>query len=61
MTDYVNVPKIIGLALSTNKVSWWELEEKMSLEDVYDLLEIVAVNNYNQRQVDKYLEAKRAT
>lgn len=49
LIDYPNVPPIIGAVISGGKASLRDLDEWMGLEDVYDLLEIMAVDAHNQR------------
>lgn len=47
--DYPNVPRVIGTVLSAGKASAADLSETLSLEDVYDLVEIIAVDAHNYR------------
>lgn len=45
--EYVNVSPIIGALISHRMASLYELDTHLGVRDAYDLLEIVAVDNYN--------------
>jgi hypothetical protein len=47
------VPRIIGALISANRATLAELQTIYSVEDAYDLLEIVAVDNANQRRMNE--------
>ncbi|WP_347558577.1 transcription elongation factor GreA [Robbsia sp. KACC 23696] len=47
--DYVNVPRTIGTVISSGKATLAELETVLGMEDVYDLLEIIAIDAYNKQ------------
>lgn len=49
LADYVNVPAIIGAAVSSGKATLHELDTVYSLEDVYDMLEISTIDAHNRR------------
>ena len=49
LADYVNVPAIIGAAVSSGKATLHELDTIYSLEDVYDMLEIATIDAHNRR------------
>jgi hypothetical protein len=49
----VNVPLSIAAVISAEQASLRELEEYYGLEDVYDMLEIVEVKNYNETLLSK--------
>jgi hypothetical protein len=49
----VNVPLSIAAVISSEQASLRELEEYYGLEDVYDMLEIVEVKNYNETLLSK--------
>jgi hypothetical protein len=46
---YPNVPPALGVVVSSRLATLAELGSELSTEDVYDLLEIVVVDRYNQR------------
>lgn len=46
---YPNVPKSIGAVLSNGKASMRDVGEFLSVEDVYDLIEITVVDAHNFR------------
>ena len=49
------MPRLIGTLISADKATLVELQTVLGVEDAYDLLEVVAVDNHN-----KALMAKRA-
>lgn len=52
----MNVTALIGAAISSGKVSLRDLDEYYSLEDVYDVLEIVSVDAHNEGVMRKKAE-----
>lgn len=56
LADYPNVSRVIGAVVSAKMATMRELDENYSLEDVYDMLEVVAVDAHNRRIVDKRRE-----
>ena len=56
--DYPNVPGVIGAVISTGKATMRDLDEWLSVEDVYDLMEIVSVDAHNRRAVAKARKGK---
>jgi len=53
LIEYRNVPKLIGAALSHKVATLRELQEYYSLEDVYNMLEVINVDIYNQNLLIK--------
>lgn len=49
----MNVPPLIGMAVSTGKASLTELSTSLGLEDLHDVLEIARVDAHNARILDK--------
>jgi len=47
------VSRTIGAVVSSGKASMYELSEHLGIEDLFDLLEILTVDSYNQRIMDK--------
>ena len=47
--EYANVPPIIGACISHKAATLHDLQTVYSLQDAYDLLEIVNVDAHNQR------------
>jgi hypothetical protein len=47
------VPRIIGALISANRATLAELQTVYGIEDAYDLLEILAVDNANQRRMSE--------
>lgn len=47
------MPPTIGLAVSSGKATMAELASVLSLEDLYDILEVVGVDAHNRRVIDK--------
>jgi hypothetical protein len=50
---YANVPHSIGFALSSGLCSLIELQTVYGLEDMWDMIEVSAVNTHNQNQVNR--------
>lgn len=51
--QYLNVPRPIGAVLSSRLASLAELGTVLGMEDLYDLLEVIAVDTYNQSLLTK--------
>ena len=51
--DYVNVPRAIGIVISSKLATLVELDTVLSAEDLYMLLEIISVDAHNQRIANK--------
>lgn len=49
--NYANVPRVIGTLLSARVATLAELQTIYSLEDAYNLLEIVNVDSHNERTI----------
>jgi 4-diphosphocytidyl-2C-methyl-D-erythritol kinase len=47
------VPAIIGALVSNRAATLHELQTVYGLEDAYDMLEIIAVDNHNQMSLNK--------
>ena len=45
--------------VSTGKATWVDLDTKLGVEDLYDLLEIIQVDAYNKRVIAENLEEER--
>ena len=52
----VNVSKSINAIICSGKASYLELQDKLSVSDMYNLLEIISVENFNQRVWAKHSE-----
>lgn len=50
---YPNVPRVIGVLISARMTTLHELDSVYSLNDAYDLWEILRVDNYNQQLLNK--------
>lgn len=46
--DYPNVDPVIGAIVSEKQATLQELKTVYSLEDMYDMWEVIAVNRYNE-------------
>ena len=53
LAEYVNVPPLIGMALSMEPMLIEPLSTTLGLEDLHDLLEVRAVDSENERIVSK--------
>lgn len=48
MEEYRNVPRVIATLISARMATLHELDTVYGIEDAYDMLEIVLVDNYNE-------------
>ena len=55
---YVNLPQIVGTVISAGRATLHEMQTVYSLEDAYNLLEIVQIDDYNASLARKVAEAK---
>lgn len=46
--SYANVPRSIGLVVSRRLATMVELQTTLGAQDLYNLIEILAVDNHNQ-------------
>lgn len=53
LVEYTNVPKPIGTVVSKDKATLRELETVYGSQDLYDMLEIIAVDAHNLRILSK--------
>lgn len=51
--SYENVPDAIGTVVSRRFASLHELSTVYGTQDLYDMLEIIAVDNHNQRIINQ--------
>ncbi|WP_147196048.1 transglycosylase [Pantoea sp. CCBC3-3-1] len=56
LADYVNVPKTIATVISSKLATLFELDSVYGVEDMWRLLEIITVDNYNRMVVNKSQE-----
>lgn len=58
LTNYVNVPRVIGALISGGMATLWELQSVYGIMDAYNLLEVMTVDTANQRRADKWARRK---
>ena len=46
-TEYLNLPAVIGTLLSKRMATLHELDTVYGVQDVYDMLEVITVDDYN--------------
>lgn len=51
--EYENVPVSIGTVVSRGMATLHELDTVYGTQDLLDMIEIAAVDNYNHRQLNK--------
>ena len=56
LLDYPNVPGLVGLAVSSGKVSFEALATVLDLEDLWVVVEIVLIDAHNKRRVNEKAE-----
>lgn len=54
----VNLSPEMQVIINSGKATYLDLEEKLSVRDMYNLLESIAVNNYNETIMQRHYEAK---
>lgn len=55
----MNVPPTIGMVVSTGKATMAELATVLSLEDLWDLMEIILVDNHNRELIAERTRKER--
>jgi hypothetical protein len=60
LADYVNVPPLIGMAISGDFALLGPLSTSLSVEDLHDILEVKRVDAHNRRLVAKMRERERS-
>ena len=58
LIDYPNVPPMIGMAISGRPELLVALNTVLSVEDLHDILEVIAVDAHNRRILRKKDEDK---
>lgn len=58
--DYRNVDPFIGTIIADGKATLKELKETYTLEEAFDLWEIIAVNRYNEYLAVEYAKKQGA-
>jgi hypothetical protein len=56
LQEYVNVQPRIASAVSRGLATLIELQTIYGAEDLYKLLEIAAIDSYNQQQIQKHAQ-----
>lgn len=47
--NYANVPRVIGTLISARMATLYELQSVYSIEDAYNMLEVLSVDHHNER------------
>lgn len=53
LLEYANLPRAIGTVVSRKMATLFELQTHYGAEDLYNMLEILIVDNYNERVLSK--------
>jgi hypothetical protein len=56
--DYVNVPPLLGMALSGDMTLIGPLSSVLGLEDLHDIIEVRRIDGHNARLIRKAQEKK---
>jgi len=56
--EYANVSRTVGMILSHKAATLHEMQTVYSLEDVYDMIEVLMVDNHNQEVLQKAAERR---
>lgn len=59
LREYQNVPRTIGAVISLRMATLHELQTVYGVRDLYDMLEIAAVDGHNKRAIDRYIAKLR--
>lgn len=59
--EYANIPRQIGALISSGKATLEECSTVYSVEDVYLMLEVVAVDAHNRKMADEHAKRQRDT
>lgn len=51
--EYANVPRAVGTVVSKGMATLHELDTVYGTQDLFDLIEIIAVDAHNQRVINK--------
>ncbi len=54
----VNMSQCMFAVLQSGKATYLDLQEKLSARDMYNILEAISVQNYNERVWNKHLERR---
>ncbi|MRT01877.1 hypothetical protein [Ewingella americana] len=58
LVSTANISPALNGIICSGKASYLDLQEKISVADMYNLLEIISVENFNQRVWRKHQEQK---
>lgn len=58
LIDYRNVPPTIGAVLSRKMATFRDLDEHLGMEDLYDILEVISIDDYNMSEIRRAQEAR---
>lgn len=53
LMTYANLPATVGCVVSSGLATLVELDEKLGVRDLYDLVEIVMVDSFNKKKLAK--------
>ena len=51
--EYPTIPAMVGVVISKRLATLYELQTIYSVDDLVDMYEIVAINNYNEAEIYK--------
>nr|DAJ89760.1 MAG TPA: hypothetical protein [Caudoviricetes sp.] len=54
----VNISLTINAIICSGKASYCELQERLSVRDMYNLLEVISVESFNKRVWQKHQEQR---
>ena len=60
LIEYANLPRQIGAVISAGKASLNECQTIYSVEDVYLMLEVIAIDAHNRRVAEEHARNKQA-
>lgn len=58
LITYQNVPPLLGALVSGGMASLWELQSVYGILDAYNLLEIMTVDDHNERRARAHLKTQ---
>ena len=57
--DYKNIDSLIGAIVSSGKATLKELKESYTIEDAFNLYEIIATDAYNERLAIEHAKKRK--
>lgn len=53
LIDYVNLPPMIGMIVSSGMATLHELQSVYGVRDCFDMAEVIGVDSHNRREIER--------